>query len=84
VIRYSLAPGESDNPHTHPPKSYYVVAGGKLRVYPEGGEPFDADEVEGVVEWSGYVGKHHVQNIGNATVTLVLTEVKGARDYSQF
>src|SRR5205085_8910538 len=23
VLQYSLKPGESDNPHTHPPKSYY-------------------------------------------------------------
>jgi quercetin dioxygenase-like cupin family protein len=78
VLQYSLKPNESDNPHTHPPKSYYVVSGGTLRVYPENGEPFNADEVQGVVEWSGYVGKHYVQNIGNTTVTLLLTEVKGA------
>ncbi|MES1181561.1 MAG: hypothetical protein ABUL44_02075, partial [Flavobacterium sp.] len=79
VLEYTLAPGEKDNPHTHPPKSYYVVDGGKLRVYPEGGEPFDAEEQKGAVEWGDYVGKHYVENIGTTTVKLLVTEVKSAR-----
>ncbi len=79
VIEYSLKPGEKDTPHTHPPKSSYVISGGMLRVYPEGGEPFDAEEVKGMAEWSGRVGKHYVENIGNTTVTILLTEVKAAR-----
>ncbi|MBL7846222.1 MAG: hypothetical protein JNL40_02045 [Cyclobacteriaceae bacterium] len=79
VIEYSLKPGEKDTPHTHPPKSSYVISGGMLRVYPEGGEPFDAEEVKGMTEWSGRVGKHYVENIGSTTVTILLTEVKAAR-----
>ena len=79
VLRYSLKPGEKDNVHTHPPKTAYVVSGGKLRVFPENEKPFDTDEVSGTVEWGGYRGKHHVENIGNTTVTIVLTEVKSAR-----
>jgi beta-alanine degradation protein BauB len=79
VLEYTLAPGEKDNPHTHPPKSYYVVDGGMLRVYPEKGQPFDAEEQKGAAEWGDYVGKHYVENIGTTTVKLLVTEVKAAR-----
>jgi quercetin dioxygenase-like cupin family protein len=79
VIEYTLKPGEKDTPHTHPPKTYYVVSGGKLRVYPENEKLFDAEEVQGATEWAGYRGKHYVENIGTTTVILVLTEVKAAR-----
>jgi hypothetical protein len=79
VFEYIIAPGEKDNPHTHPPKSYYVVEGGTLRVYPENGEPFDAEEQQGAAEWGDYVGKHYVENIGTTTVKLLVTEVKAAR-----
>jgi quercetin dioxygenase-like cupin family protein len=79
VLEYTLAPGQKDNPHTHPPKSYYVVEGGTLRVYPEKGQPFDAEERKGAVEWGDYIGKHHVENVGSTTVKLLLTEVKAAR-----
>lgn len=76
VFEYTIKPGEKDIPHTHPSRSTYVVNGGKLRVYPEGGEPFDADEVEGTTEWGDPVGKHYVENIGNTTVKLLVTENK--------
>lgn len=78
VLAYTIAPGEKDNTHTHPPKSYYVVDGGTLRVYPENGQPFDAEERQGTVEWGDYVGKHYVENIGSTTVKLLVTEVKAA------
>jgi len=79
VLEYTIAPGEKDNPHTHPPKSYYVVEGGTLRVFPESGQSFDAEERQGAVEWGDYVGKHYVENIGTTTVKLLVTEVKAAR-----
>ena len=79
VLEYTIAPGEKDNPHTHPPKSYYVIEGGTLRVYPENGQPFDAEELKGTAEWGDYVGRHYVENIGTTTVKLLVTEVKAAR-----
>ena len=79
VIEYSLKPGEKDNPHTHPPKTSYVVSGGMLRVYPENEEPFEAEEVTGATEWADKRGKHYVENIGKTTVTILLTEIKSAR-----
>ena len=79
VVEYSLRPGEQDNPHTHPPKTSYTIAGGRLRVYPENEKPFEVEEVTGASEWSGKRGKHYVQNIGKTTVTILLTEIKNVR-----
>lgn len=79
VVEYSLRPGEKDSPHTHPPKTSYTIAGGRLRVYPENEKPFEVEEVTGAAEWSGKRGKHYVENIGNTTVTILLTEIKCAQ-----
>jgi quercetin dioxygenase-like cupin family protein len=76
VVQYSLEPGEKDNWHTHPPKSTYVVSGGKLKVYLENGEAIIANEISGTASWMDYVGKHYVENIGTTTVTIVFTEIK--------
>ncbi len=79
VIEYTLKPGEKDNPHTHLPKTSYVVSGGTFRVYPENNEPFDYVEVQGVTEWSDRTSKHYVENIGSTTITILLTELKSLR-----
>jgi quercetin dioxygenase-like cupin family protein len=80
VVEYSLKPGEKDSTHTHPPKTSYVISGGTLRVYPENEKPFDAEEVKGSAEWADKIGKHYVENIGTTTVTIVLTEIKSAKN----
>jgi beta-alanine degradation protein BauB len=80
VVEYSLKPGEKDSTHTHPPKTSYVISGGTLRVYPENEKPFDAEEVKGNTEWADKRGKHYVKNIGTTTVTILLTEIKSAKD----
>jgi beta-alanine degradation protein BauB len=76
VLEYSLKPNEKDTPHTHPAKSSYVVSGGKIKVYLENGETLIFDEKAGTADWGNYVGKHSVENIGNTTVIIVLTEIK--------
>jgi len=76
VLEYSLKPGQKDSPHTHPAKSSYVVSGGKLKVYLENGETIIADEETGTASWRDYVGEHCVENIGNTTIKIVLTEIK--------
>ncbi len=76
VVQYSLEPGRKDGWHTHPPKSSYVVSGGKLKVYLENGETIIADEKPGTATWMDYLGKHYVENIGATTVTIVFTEIK--------
>ncbi|MFZ6009474.1 MAG: hypothetical protein ACOYXT_03930 [Bacteroidota bacterium] len=79
VIEYSLKPGEKDSTHTHPPKTSYVISGGLLRIYPENEKPFDVEEISGNAEWSGKIGKHHVENIGTTTIKILLTEIKSAQ-----
>jgi quercetin dioxygenase-like cupin family protein len=76
VVQYSLKPGEKDEWHTHPPKSSYVVSGGKLKVHLDNGKIIDADEQAGTASWMDYVGKHYVENVGSTTVTIVFTEIK--------
>lgn len=76
VIEYSLNPGEKDIWHTHPPRSSYVVSGGKLRVYTENAEPKNAEVTAGTSSWSGYGAKHYVENIGSTKVKIILTEIK--------
>jgi quercetin dioxygenase-like cupin family protein len=79
MLEYSLKPGEKDTAHTHPPKSSYVVSGGKIKVYLENGKTLIFDEKAGTADWGDYVGKHYVENIGNTTVTIVLTEIKSLK-----
>ena len=76
VLEYTLKPGAKDTPHTHPPKSSYIISGGKIKVYLENGETLLFDEKAGTADWGEYVGKHSVENIGNTTVIIVLTEIK--------
>ena len=76
VLQYTLKPGEKDEWHTHPAKVSYVVSGGKLKVYLEDGQTIIADEQTGTASWKDYVGRHYVENIGNTTVIIILTEVK--------
>ncbi len=76
VLEYTLKPGEKDTPHTHPAKSSYIVSGGEIKVYLENGETLLFDEKAGTADWGEYVGKHSVENIGNTTVIIVLTEIK--------
>ena len=76
VIEYQLAPGEKDAPHTHPPKVSYILAGGRLRIYPAEGEPFEADEIAGNVSWDDARAWHFVENIGETPVRILLIEPK--------
>lgn len=76
VVEYTLKPGEKDNWHTHPPKSSYVVSGGKLKIVRDGGETLEVEEKTGSAGWAGYLGKHYAENIGTTPVTIVLTEIK--------
>ena len=76
VVEYTLKPGEKDNWHTHPPKTSYVISGGKLKIVLESGEALMVDEQTGASSWMDHVGKHYAENIGVSTVTILLTEIK--------
>jgi beta-alanine degradation protein BauB len=76
VLEYCLKPGSKDRTHTHPPKSSYIVTGGKLKVYRENGASEIFDEEAGTASWMDQVGKHYVENIGTTEIKIILTEVK--------
>ena len=80
VVEYTLKPGEKDNWHTHPPKTSYVISGGKLKIVLENGESLMVDEKTGSATWMEHLGKHYAENIGDSTVTILLTEIKKARE----
>ena len=55
VLEYTLKPGTKDQIHTHPPKSSYVVSGGKLKVNLENGDTLIFDEKAGDASWMDHV-----------------------------
>lgn len=78
VLEYTLQPGEKDQAHTHPPKVSYVLSGGSIQISTEDGKSFLADESAGQAMWSGAIGKHFVENVGQTPVKILLVEVKSA------
>ena len=78
VLQYRLLPGEKDKWHTHPAKVSYVLSAGRLRIHPENGDSFEVDEALNAASWSGALGKHYAENIGNSVVRILLVEPKTA------
>jgi len=76
VVEYSVKPGEKDVWHTHPPRSSYVVSGGKVKVYSENGEPKISEVKTGASSWAGQGAKHYVENVGSTDIKIILTEIK--------
>ncbi len=76
VVEYAVKPGEKDVWHTHPPRSSYVVSGGKVKVYTENGEPKISEVKTGASSWAGQGAKHYVENIGDTDIKIILTEIK--------
>ena len=78
VIENTLAPGEKDAMHTHPPGWYYVTKPGTMKVVHADGR------VETWVSKSGEGGclktldPHTSENTGKTTLVYVLVEVKSA------
>lgn len=76
VVEYILNPGEKDIWHTHPPRSSYVVSGGKVQVFTENGQNSISEVKTGNSSWAGHGAKHYVKNIGDTKIKIILTEVK--------
>lgn len=76
VVEYTLNPGEKDIWHTHPPRSSYVVSGGKVQVFSENGQSSVSEIKAGGASWAGHGAKHYVQNIGDTKIKIILTEIK--------
>ena len=80
VVEYTLKPGEKDVWHTHPPRSSYVISGGKVKVYTESGEPKVSEVKTGSSSWAGHGAKHYVENVGRTTIKIILTEIKSLQN----
>jgi quercetin dioxygenase-like cupin family protein len=78
VIEYTLAPGQRDNWHTHPPKVSYVLAQGTLRITTADGASFLTEEKPGEATWMNSLGRHYAENVGTTSVRILLVEVKTA------
>jgi quercetin dioxygenase-like cupin family protein len=78
VLEYEIRPGQQDPWHTHPPKVSYVLAGGKLRITPKVGAPFEITETAGEASWLASLGPHRAENVGTTPVRILLVEVKAA------
>ena len=79
VVEYAVKPGEKDVWHTHPPRSSYVVSGGKVKVFTENAEPKISEVKTGTSSWAGQGAKHYVENVGSTDIKIILTEIKSMR-----
>jgi quercetin dioxygenase-like cupin family protein len=76
IVEYFIKPGDKDVWHTHPPRSSYVVAGGKVKVYTENAEPKISEVKTGTSSWADQGSKHYVENVGETDIKIILTEIK--------
>jgi len=76
IVEYFVKPGDKDVWHTHPPRSSYVVSGGKVKVYTENAEPKISEVKTGTSSWADHGAKHYVENVGDTDIKIILTEIK--------
>jgi quercetin dioxygenase-like cupin family protein len=76
VVEYFVKPGDKDVWHTHPPRSSYIVEGGKVKVYTENAEPKISEVKAGTSSWADRGAKHYVENVGSTDIKIILTEIK--------
>jgi len=77
LVEMSLAPGEEDDPHDHPPHSMYFVKGGKLSIkdIKDGvaAEPHVVEPPTGAPPIFP-AGAHQVKNVGDDDVKVIFVE----------
>lgn len=78
VIENTLKPGEKDGMHTHPSGWYYVTQPGTMKVVHQGGKSELWKAKAGEAGWLKAEGPHTSENVGEASMSWVLVEVKGA------
>jgi hypothetical protein len=78
VIENTLAPGEKDAMHTHPPGWYYVKQPGTMKVVHADGTAQTWGAKEGEGGWLKTMDPHTSENVGKTTLVYVLVEVKSA------
>ena len=65
--------------HSHPQHMLYVLAPGKARIYPTGGEAMEVDFATGQAIWAN-AETHHAENIGATEVKLLVIEFTALKD----
>lgn len=78
VIENTLAPGEKDPMHTHPPGWYYVTKPGTMKVVHADGKTETWEAKAGEGGWLKTLDPHTAENTGKTTLVYVLVEVKSA------
>jgi quercetin dioxygenase-like cupin family protein len=76
VLEYTLLPGHTDRPHTHPQRVSHYLSAGTLRVRYIGGTSQVFEQHAGETAWSGPSPLHDTQNIGATPIQTLLVEVK--------
>lgn len=79
VIQLELAPGEVVPWHSHPDHFVYALTDGKLEITDKGKEPVVAEIKAGEAMYL-IATTHMAKNIGDATVKLIVTELKKTKD----
>lgn len=64
--------------HSHPQHLLYVLAPGKARIHPAGGEAVEVDFTTGQTVWAA-AETHHAENIGDTEVKLLMVEFKALK-----
>ena len=75
VFEATLAPGEKENPHSHPATVIYVIAGGKIRTHHQDGTTSEATLETGATLFREPL-THWTENIGDTTIKVMLVEMK--------
>jgi quercetin dioxygenase-like cupin family protein len=78
VLENTLKPGEKDGSHTHAAGWYYVTRGGMMRVVHEGGKTEVWTPTTGDSGWMDAEAVHTSENVGPASMSFILVEVKSA------
>ena len=77
VLEMQLGAGKSDNKHSHPDLTAYVVKGGKIRMHEDSG-PKDMDVPDGAALWIA-AHTHRVENIGTTDFKVIVIEDKKSK-----
>lgn len=78
VVENVLGPGEKDGLHTHPAGWYYVTRGGRMKVTTAEGKTEIWEPKTGESGWMEAEGAHTSENVGTASMSFILVEVKSA------
>lgn len=78
LCEVTVKAGAKIAPHSHPQHLVYVLAPGKARISPVGGEAAEVDFTTGQALWIP-AETHHAENIGDTEVKLLVIEFKALK-----